>query len=132
MGYNRAKKKMKKTLLTIGMFAILATSAIMFSAFTTPKHETRTECSQNEMGDPWKKMRSGVAICNGDTDACMGTGDIYVNEDTKQVKIRVRTFGTATFSDKSNYDYDLTVYTGKDGYNMRFWYEGQYCYVMVS
>lgn len=129
MGYNRAKKKMKKTLLTIGMFAILATSAIMFSAFTTQKHETKTECTQNEIGDPWKKVRSGVAVC--DENGCVGTGDIWVDEDTKQVKIKnVELYATSC----STKEYDLTFYEGKDGYNMRFWHKcsNQYLYVMVS
>lgn len=122
---------MKKTLFTIGMFAILATSAIMFSAFTSPKHETKTEFSQNEMNDPWKKVREGVAICDGEN-ACIGTGDIYVNEETGQGRITI--INIIGCSNCKSDKYDLTAYSGKDGYNFRFWCSriSKYCYVMVS
>ena len=97
--------------------------AMTLSAFTTPKQDakTKTESSQTKMNDSWKKFREGVAYCDGDNGTCKGTGDVWVNTDTYQVQFRI---GSAR--------YDLTEYTGKDGYNMRFWHKTHECYYYVN
>lgn len=123
---------MKKLLIVTAVLLGMMAGAMMLSAFTTPKQDAKAECSQSEMGDPWKLMREGVAFCDGDNGTCLGTGDIYVNEDTYQVRITIKSYpGSNSCYNKT---YDLTDYTGKDGYNMRFWCgcTSKYCYVMVS
>ena len=119
---------MKKVLIVTAVLIGMMVGAMMLSAFTTPKQDAKAECSKIE-NDDWVKMREGVAYCDGDNGTCLGTGDIYVNEDTYQVRIQIK-----TPSSYSGNKYDLTDYTGKDGYNMRFWHSGlkKYCYVMVS
>lgn len=101
----------------VGMTA----GAMMLSAFTTPKQDAKTEYSQIKMNDSWKKFREGVAYCDGDKGTCVGTGDVWVNTDTYQVQFR-----------KNGNKYDLTEYTGKDGYNMRFWDGGAEKYYYVN
>lgn len=102
------------------VLAVIATGAMMLSAFTTPKQD----CSQVEMNDGWKLFRENVPYCDGDKGTCLGTGDVWVNTETSQVQIRIYATGT----------YDLVEYRGKDGYNMRFWHgkKNMYCYVMIS
>lgn len=123
MEYNWRQFKMKKVLLTMVVLVGMTAGAMTLSAFTTPKQEAKTECSQNKMNaDNWKLFREGVAYCDGDTGTCVGTGDVWVNTETYQIRFR-----------KSATNYDLTEYTGKDGYNMRFWDGGakKYYYVYI-
>ena len=79
------------------------------------------------MNDDWELFRSNVAYCDGDNDRCMGTGDVYFNTRTYQFKIDV-------FHDNNHYKYDLTEYTSKEGYNMRFWdtKKSTYYYVYIN
>ena len=112
---------MKKIMMTMAVLVGMMTGAMMLSAFTTPKQDVKAESSQIQMNDdPWQLYRENVAYCNGDTDRCMGSGDVYVNTDTHQIQFRI---GTAK--------YDLTEYTGKAGYNYRFWHDMKVCYYYV-
>lgn len=107
------------------MLVVMSAGAMMLSSFTTPKQDAKAESSQIQMNDsPWKLFRESVAFCDGDTDQCVGRGNIYVNTDTYQVRIHV----------PGGYDYDLTDYTGKQGYNMRFWHSKneKYYYVYIN
>lgn len=122
MGYNLAKIKMtKKIFVTATLLVAIIASAMVFSSFKAPKENTTI--SKIEMNaSTWKKFREGVAYCDGDKGTCMGTGDVWVNTDTYQIQFRI-----------GNGKYDLTEYTGKDGYNMRFWHSGadKYYYVNI-
>lgn len=113
---------MKKIMMTMAVLVGMMTGAMMLSAFTTPKQDVKAESSQIQMNDdPWQLYRENVAYCDGDTDQCKGKGDVYVNTDTFQIQIRLGVYGT----------YDLTEYTGKAGYNYRFWHSGVKCYYYV-
>ena len=122
MGYNLAKKKMKKNLfVTVVLLIGIIASGMMFSSFTTPINEQNTSVTKNTTSDDnWKKFREGVAYCDADKGTCVGTGDVWVNTETYQVQFR-----------KGGNCYDLTEYTGKDGYNMRFWDNYKKCYYYV-
>lgn len=111
-----------KKILTIAVLVGMTAGAMMLSAFTSPKQDAKTECSQIQMNDDWKVFRENVAYCNGDTDMCEGRGKVWVNTDTYQVAFQ---------PDVSSYKFDLTEYTKKDGYNMRFWWNDAYHYVNV-
>lgn len=103
----------------------MMTGAMMLSAFTTPKQDVKAESSQIQMNDdPWQLYRENVAYCDGDTDRCMGSGNVYVNTDTHQIRFRM-------WDGRKYYLYDLTEYTGKAGYNYRFWADGKECYYYV-
>lgn len=124
-------RNMKKTLMTMMVLVGMTASAMMLSAFATPKQDAKAESSQIQMNDDaWKLFHTGVAYCNGDTDQCVGRGDVWVNTDTYQVKIRLNDQS----SPKNGGGYDLTEYTRKDGYNYRFWhsYEQTYYYVYIN
>ncbi len=126
MGYNWRQLKMKKVLLTMAVLIGMTAGTMMLSAFTTPKQDAQSECSQIKMNDDnWKVFREKVAYCDADTDMCKGYGTVYVNTDTYQVAIRPAGY---------NYPYkvDLGEYTGKEGYNMRFWHEGDKKYYYVN
>ena len=125
MEYNWRQLKMKKVLLTLAVLVGMTAGAMMLSAFTTSKQDAKTECSQIQMNDDnWKLFREKVAYCDGDKDVCVGQGDVWVNTDTYQAQIRLST----------GYCLDLTDYTGKEGYNMRFWHTGdkKYYYVYIN
>lgn len=124
MGYNRAKNKMKKNLfvtaiLLIGMIA----GAMVFSSFKAPKQEKNTNVKQIEMQGPWKLFREQVTYCDGDTGRGIGKGNVWVNTETYQVQMRIGTSQTK---------YDLTEYTGKDGFNMRFWHDTAQTYYYIN
>ena len=120
--------KMKKILMTMAMLVVMLAGAMMLSSFATSKQDAKAESSQIQMNDsPWKLFHSGVAYCDGDTDQCMGTGDVWVNTDTYQVKIQLK----GDNSPKKGGGRDLTEYTGKDGYNYRFWHVGERAYYYV-
>lgn len=128
MGYNRAKKKMKKNLfvtaiLLIGMIA----GAMVFSSFKAPKQEKNTETTSIAMGDDWKVIRENVPYCDADANACAGYGKVWINKDTYQVAFQV-TSGLGDTTTK----FDLAEYTGKDGYNMRFYYKNKDKYYYVN
>lgn len=116
-----------KKILTIAVLVGMTAGAILLSAFTTPKQDAKTECSQIQMNDDWMLYREGVAYCDGDTDQCVGQGNIYVNSNTYQARIRV-------YYQSNYYYYDLTDYTKKEGYNMRFWdsERSTYYYVYIN
>ena len=106
------------------MFAGMSAGVMMLTAFTTPEQNAKAKSSQIQMNDDdWLLYREGVNYCDGDNGTCMGRGDVYINRNTYQVKIRIDGIGF----------FDLTEYTGKDGYNYRFWYEGSRvkCYYYV-
>ena len=106
------------------MLVVMSAGAMMLSSFATSKQDAKAESSQIQMNDsPWKKFRERVAYCDGDTDQCVGQGDVWVNTDTYQAQIRF-----------DRYEYDLTDYTGKEGYNMRFWHSWhkKYYYVYIN
>ena len=91
---------MKKIMMTMAVLVGMMTGAMMLSAFTTPKQDVKAESSQIQMNDsPWKKVRESVAYCDGDTDQCVGYGNVWFNTDTYQVQIRF-----------DKYEYDLTDY----------------------
>ena len=118
-----ARKEMKKVFITMIILAGMTAGAMMLSSFATAKQDAKVESSQIKMNDDWVKFREGGAYCDGDTDRCMGRGDVWINPNTYQARIRV---------DDSNYD--LTDYTRKEGYNMRFWHGGDkvYYYVYIN
>jgi len=125
MGINWRQLKMKKVLLTMAVLIGLTTGVMTLSAFTTPKHDAKTECSNTKMNDDnWKKFREKVPYCDGDKDMCMGYGTVWVNTDTYQVAFE---------DDKTSHKYDLSEYTKKEGYNMRFWRssDSKYYYVNI-
>lgn len=106
------------------MLVVMSAGAMMLSSFATSKQDAKAESSQIQMNDdPWQLYRENVAYCDGDTDQCKGKGDVYVNTDTYQIQFRIGT-------DK----YDLTEYTGKAGYNYRFWHrwDEKYYYVYLN
>lgn len=116
---------MKKTLITMAMLVVMAAGAMMLSSFATSKQDAKAESSQIQINDDWELFRTGVAYCDADTDKCMGTGDVYVNTNTYQARIRV-------YIGNGNYSYyDLTEYTRKDGYNYRFWHSDKQTYYYV-
>ncbi len=53
---------------------------------------------------------------------CEGYGIVWVNTDTYQVAFSLSQNGKK---------YDLSEYTDKKGYNMRFWYNSKYHYINV-
>jgi hypothetical protein len=117
---------MKKLLMTTAMLVVMSAGAMMLSSFTTPKQDSKAESSQIQMNDDnWKVFRQNVAYCDADTDQCNGYGTVYLNTDTKQLAITPQGY---------NYPYkiDLGEYTAKEGYNMRFWYEGDRKYYYVN
>lgn len=93
------------------------------SAFTSLN---KTTVSEDEYilaaSDNWKLFRENVPYCDGDKGVCKGTGNVYVNTDTYQVVIKL----------SSGIKYDLSEYTGKDGYNMRFWHSSDKTYYYVN
>lgn len=111
----------KKLFVTATLFIGMIAGAMVFSSFKAPKEEKSTNAAQIQMNDSWKKFREGVAYCDGEKDACMGRGDVWVNTDTYQVVIRI-----------GNVNYDLSEYTGKRGYNMRFWFSPNEVYYYVN
>ena len=122
---------MKKMFLTLSMLVVMTAGAMMLSSFATSKQDAKAESSQIQMNDDgWKLFHEGVAYCDGDTGQCMGTGDVWVNTDTYQVKFRL----PKQNSPKQGGGYDLTEYTGKDGYNYRFWSKNdqKYYYVYIN
>lgn len=122
---------MKKIMMTMAVLVGMMTGAMMLSAFTTPKQDVKAESSQIQMNDdPWQLYRENVAYCNGDTDRCMGSGDVWVNTDTSQAKIALSKKNTPP----KGGGYDLTEYTRKEGYNYRFWHTGdnKYYYVYIN
>ena len=99
----------------------MLTSVMLFSSFVAPKQE----CSQIEMNanDNWKLFREKVPYCDVDKKTCVGYGKVWVNTETYQIAFQID--GTST-------KYDLSEYTGYDGYNMRFWYKTSSKYYYVS
>lgn len=119
---------MKKIMMTMAVLVGMTAGAMMLSSFATPKQDASPESSQLQMNDDaWKLVRSDVAYCDGDTDQCKGTGDVWVNTDTHQAKIQL----DIRLTPKSGGGYDLTKYTGKQGYNYRFWHSEKNCYYYV-
>ena len=118
-----AKKKMKKVFMTMIILAGMTAGAMMLSSFATAKQDAKVENSQIQMNDDWELFREGVAYCDGDTGQCKGTGNVWVNTKTYQAQMRI-----------GSNKYDLTDYTGKDGYNMRFWHRSheKYYYVYIN
>ena len=109
----------------MAMLVVMSAGAMMLSSFATSKQDAKAESSQIQMNDDaWKLFREGIAYCDGDTDQCEGQGDVWVNTDTYQARIKIVNAGP----------YDLTDYTGKEGYNMRFWHGGakKYYYVYIN
>ena len=114
-----ATREMKKTMMTTAMLVVMAAGVMMLSAFVTPKQDAKAESSQIQMSDDaWKLFHSSVAYCDGDTDQCIGRGDVWINTDTYQVKFLISGYGHGNKGD----GFDLTEYTGKNGYNYRFWH----------
>ena len=111
---------MMSATLLIGMIA----SAMVFSSFTSPKEATSAEYSQSEMAtnDAWKLFREKVPYCDAEHDKCEGYGKVWVNTDTYQIAFQPERDGTK---------YDLSEYTQKEGYNMRFWRNNSYHYVNI-
>ncbi len=114
---------MKKNILTVTVFALLAVGAITLSAFITPKQAFENNCAQSVLSDDeWTVIRKDVDYCakneKGDW-YCVGRGDVRANEKL-QLQIKVNVWR------------DLTLYDGEKGYNMRFWDGQRYCYVYIN
>lgn len=114
--------KTKKILFAMSMIAVMAAGAMALSAFTTSKHDA-TQVGMNA-DDNWKVFREKVPYCDGDKDVCMGYGKVWVNTETYQV----------AFEPDCCSRRDLSEYTGKTGYNMRFWadFANPECYYYVN
>lgn len=122
---------MKKVFITMIILAGMTAGAMMLSSFATAKQDAKVESSQIQMNDDaWKLFHSGVAYCDGDTDQCVGRGDVWINTDTYQVKFLISGYGHGNRGD----GFDLTEYTRKDGYNYRFWHpdRNKYYYVYIN
>lgn len=122
---------MKKIMMTMTVLVGMTAGAMMLSSFATPKQDAKAESSQIQMNnDNWKVARQNVAYCDGDTDQCKGTGDVWVNTDTSQAKIVL----DIRFTPPAGGGYDLTEYTRKEGYNYRFWHtkDNKYYYVYIN
>lgn len=114
------KSAMKKIVLTLVMFVCLIANAMVLSSFVVPKQEnTQIKAS----GDNWKKFRENVPYCDADGKSCVGYGIVWVNTDTYQIAFSIDGYSTK---------YDLSEYTGCDGYNMRFWHKGNSKYYYVN
>ena len=111
--------KTNKVVLTIAVLTVIVVGAMTLSSFTSLSKTISTEKEYSLASDDWKLFREHVPYCDGG-EKCMGYGTVWVNTDTYQV----------AFSVGGNM-YDLAEYTKKDGYNMRFWYNDQYCYVNI-
>lgn len=96
--------------------------AMTLSAFTAPRNTASSEDEYILASNNWKLFRENVPYCDGDKGVCEGTGKVWVNTDTYQVAFSIDGYSTK---------YDLSEYTGKDGYNMRFWYNNKYHYISV-
>ena len=118
-----AIRNMKKLLMTTALLVVMSAGAMMLSSFTTPKQDSKAESSQIQMNDsPWKVFRENVPYCDGDNDVCKGKGKVWVNTDTYQV----------AFEPDCCARTDLSEYTYKKGYNMRFWADWNKCYYYVN
>ena len=114
---------MKKILISMTMLIGIVTGAMVLSSFTTPMQDAKTECLQTEVAaDSWKLFRENVPYCDAEHNNCEGYGQVWVNTDTYQVAFKLPRDATK---------YDLSEYTQKDGYNMRFWWNNKYHYVNV-
>ena len=113
---------MKKIILTLVIFVSMLTSIVVFSSFVVPKQE-RSKIEMNA-NDKWKLFREKVPYCDVGEKKCVGYGKVWVNTETYQIAFQI---------DGQTTRYDLSEYTGYDGYNMRFWYEytKQYYYVSI-
>ena len=112
---------MKRLFLTLVMFASMLASVIALSSFVAPKQEySQTEMNAN---DKWKVFREKVPYCDVEKKTCKGYGKVWVNTETFQIAFQMEGNGTK---------YDLSEYTGCDGYNMRFWYDGASKYYYVN
>ena len=101
------------------LFACAVVGAMTLSAFTS----TKQNASQIENGaDYWKVFREKVPYCDADKDICMGYGKVWVNTDTYQV----------AFEPECCKRTDLSEYTEKKGYNMRFWLDSKKTYYYVN
>lgn len=109
----------KKILLAMAVIAVLTAGFITLSAFTTSK----TVNSQISIDDDnWRVIRENVPYCDGDKGICEGYGKVWVNRETYQIAFQIN---------NGNTKFDLAEYKGKDGYNMRFWYNNAYHYVNI-
>lgn len=119
--------KSKKLLFSIATIAVMAVGALALSAFTTPKQMEKAEYSQiGANNDEWTIIRENVDYCAKDKEgnwSCLGRGNVRANE-----KLQMQIHGGS-----GNW-YDLTLYDGEKGYNMRFWHGGKkiYCYVYIN
>ena len=113
--------KTNKVVLTMAVLAVIVVGAMTLSAFTSLGNATSTEKEYSLASDDWKLFRENVPFCDG-AEKCMGYGYVWVNTDTYQIAFSIQ---------RSSKKYDLSEYTKKEGYNMRFWYEDKYCYVNI-
>jgi hypothetical protein len=115
--------KTNKVVLTMAVLAVIVVGAMTLSAFTSLGNATSTEKEYSLASSDWKLFRENVPYCDGG-EKCMGYGKVWVNTDTYQVA-----FDAENTCGKT----DLSEYTGKDGYNMRFWNCSlkQFCYVNI-
>lgn len=115
---------MKKIFISLVIFTGMIASVMVFSSFNLPKEETSTEYLQSKMAtnDAWKLFRENVPYCDAEHDKCEGYGKVWVNTDTYQVAFQPDGYQTK---------YDLSEYTKKEGYNMRFWWSNSFHYVNI-
>lgn len=113
---------MKRIITTMAIAAGMMASVMMFSSFTTPKQSSLSiEMNANN----WKLFREKVPYCDAGKDVCAGYGYVWVNTETYQVAISLSI-------NPSSVKYDLSEYSGKEGYNMRFWHESNKTYYYVN
>ena len=107
--------------MTLVIFVGMLTSVMVLSSFVSPKQE----CSQTEMNanGNWKRFREKVPYCDAEHKTCKGYGTVWVNTETYQIAFE---------DDKTADKYDLSEYTGYEGYNMRFWRSSDKSYYYVS
>ncbi len=117
---------MKKHFITIIAFVAMTIGVMTLNAFTVFGKSIVSEYEYTlAANDGWKVIRENVPYCDGDN-TCMGTGKVWVNTETYQVAFQADSYpGCGKM--------DMGEYTGKDGYNMRFWHCSlkKYCYVNI-
>ena len=100
---------MKKVLFTLAVIAGITAGTMVLSAFTSPKQDVITECSQIDINDGgWEVFRENVAYCT-ETESCAGVGTVWVKTD----KWYQFAFSRGNASQTGKTKWDLGKYTGK-------------------
>ena len=118
------------------LIASIVAGAMTLSAFTNAKQETQKESTRIKGDcDDWKLYRDNVAYCSGvdeEKGVCAGTdGRVWLNTNTEQLVIIIRELNAPCHVAKGDI-HDLSYTTKHDGYNYRFYMDGQYYYINIT